>query len=210
MFKYQSILFATAHVAAAADQKLCRALVLSGGANFGSWEVGVMWGLTHYGNPEDFTWDVVTGVSAGAINTAATAVFAPEDTVAMTQFLSDCWANLTSRNIWQLWPTGGLVDWIFQEQGLLDTSPAVAFIHDLVEPFQKFAKRFTVAAVDANTGNYMRFNQDNIQFEELAQAAIASGSIPAVFPPQHFHDMVLMDGGTVRNINVESAIDQCL
>jgi predicted acylesterase/phospholipase RssA len=45
----------------------------------------------HYGNPSDFTWNVVTGVSAGAINTGAVVVFAPGDEVAMTEFLSLSW-----------------------------------------------------------------------------------------------------------------------
>ena len=31
-----------------------------------------------------------------------------------------------------------------------------------------------------------------------------------MFPPQHYHGYVLMDGGTVWNINVDSAIEQCL
>lgn len=87
-----------------------------------------MWGLTHYGNPDDYKWDVVTGVSAGAINTAATAVFAPEDTVAMTEFLSNCWETLTTKDIWVFWPEGGPLDWIFNEPGLLDTAPAVDFL----------------------------------------------------------------------------------
>ena len=53
----------------------CRALVLSGGSNNGAWEAGVMYGLLHDGNPADFAWDVVTGVSAGALNTCAIATF---------------------------------------------------------------------------------------------------------------------------------------
>ena len=63
----------------------------AGGANNGAWEAGVLWGLVHYGNPSDFTWNVVTGVSAGAINTGAVVVFAPGDEVAMTEFLSLSW-----------------------------------------------------------------------------------------------------------------------
>ena len=43
--------------------------MLSGGGSNGAWEAGVLWGFTHYGNPADFAYDVVTGVSAGAINT---------------------------------------------------------------------------------------------------------------------------------------------
>ena len=65
-----------------------------------------MWGLLHYGEPADFAWDIITGVSAGAINTAATSVFATGDEVNMTEFLSDCWANLTSPDIWVNWPEG--------------------------------------------------------------------------------------------------------
>ena len=38
---------------------------------------------------------------------------------------------------------------------------------------------------------------------------MSSASIPVVFPPQHFQGHVLMDGGTVWNINVDSAVLQC-
>ena len=62
----------------------CTALALSGGAANGAWEVGVLWGLYHYGNPKDFAYDVISGVSVGAINTAAMAGWAPEDGVAMS------------------------------------------------------------------------------------------------------------------------------
>ena len=51
----------------AADKK-CTAVALSGGGSNGAWEMGVLWGFTHYGNPDDFRYDVVTGISAGSIN----------------------------------------------------------------------------------------------------------------------------------------------
>lgn len=73
---------------------------MSGGSNMGAWEVGVMWGLAHYGNPEDYYWDVVSGVSAGAINAAGTAAWKPEEVVEMTEYLSDSWYNLTTEDIW--------------------------------------------------------------------------------------------------------------
>ena len=69
----------------------CRALVLSGGSNNGAWETGVMWGLVNYGNSTDFTWDVVTGVSAGAINTAGIATWAPGTEKDMIEWLSNAW-----------------------------------------------------------------------------------------------------------------------
>ena len=71
------------------DAVPCKALVMSGGSNRGAWEAGVIWGLAHYGNPSDFYWDVVSGVSAGSINTAGTAGYKPEEVIEMTEFLSD-------------------------------------------------------------------------------------------------------------------------
>ena len=56
----------------------CTVLAMSGGANNGAWEGGVIWGLAHYGNPKDFEWAVSTGVSAGSINTAFLAAYAPD------------------------------------------------------------------------------------------------------------------------------------
>ena len=66
----------------------CKALVLSGGSNNGAWEIGVLWGLAHYGDPTDFYWDVVSGISAGAINTAGIAGWKPEEVLEMTEHLS--------------------------------------------------------------------------------------------------------------------------
>ena len=66
----------------------CYALGLNGGGSKGSYQAGVMWGWTHYGNPDDFQWDVVTGISAGAINTGAISMFAPDDALAMSEWVS--------------------------------------------------------------------------------------------------------------------------
>lgn len=44
----------------------------------------------------------------------------------------------------------------------------------------------------------------------MPQAALSSSSIPVAFPPQHFKGHVLMDGGTVWNVNIDSAINQCI
>jgi predicted acylesterase/phospholipase RssA len=74
----------------------CRALAMSGGGSNGAWEAGVLWGFAHSEHPEDFFYDVVTGVSAGAINTAGIAGFAPEEVVAASEFLSTTWNSLTN------------------------------------------------------------------------------------------------------------------
>lgn len=49
----------------------CRCVSFEGGGSKGAYEAGVVDGLLTYGNPEDYTWDVVTGTSTGALNTSA-------------------------------------------------------------------------------------------------------------------------------------------
>ena len=103
MVNFSSALLASAFLsmqAAATKDGKCRALVLSGGSNNGAWETGVIWGLTHYGNAEDFAWDVVSGVSAGAINTGGIATWATGTEYEMTQWLSDKWTTITNDVIW--------------------------------------------------------------------------------------------------------------
>jgi predicted acylesterase/phospholipase RssA len=64
---------------------------MAGGGSKGAYEAGVVWGLMHYGNPEDYRYDVVTGVSAGAINGAAMSVWPIGQEVAMSEYISDTW-----------------------------------------------------------------------------------------------------------------------
>ena len=65
----RAILVLVLAATADAGDKKCRALVVNGGGARGAYEAGVIWGLTQYGDPTDYYWDVLTGVSAGSINT---------------------------------------------------------------------------------------------------------------------------------------------
>ena len=60
--------------------KSCKALAMSGGGSKGSYEAGVLYGLVN-NDPDKtkYSYDVVTGVSAGSINTVAVSLFAPGD-----------------------------------------------------------------------------------------------------------------------------------
>ena len=64
---------------------------MSGGGTLGAWEAGILYGLVNNGNPEDFNYDVLSGVSIGSINSSILSAFAPEDAVASAEFLSNGW-----------------------------------------------------------------------------------------------------------------------
>lgn len=63
--------------------------------------------------------------------------------------------------------------------------------------------------MDTNTGTYVTFTDENIPFEDLPQACVASGSLPVVFPPQQMYGYVLMDGGVAWNTNINTAVQKC-
>ena len=114
--------------AVAATKDICRVLVLSGGGSNGSWESGVIWGLVNYGNPADFEWDVVSGVSAGSINTVAVAGYPLGQEAEMAQWLSDEWKNLKTEDVWVDWSWGGKAKGLTMKPGIVDNSPLLSFL----------------------------------------------------------------------------------
>ena len=63
--------------AALSSDGKCRILSLSGGGVHGSFEVGALWALIEHMPPQEVIYDYVNGVSIGAINAAAFALFPP-------------------------------------------------------------------------------------------------------------------------------------
>lgn len=69
-------------------------MVLSGGGSNGAWESGVLWGFLHYGDPKDYRYDVVSGVSIGSINAAGLAVFDKGDEYNAVDFIYQTWNRI--------------------------------------------------------------------------------------------------------------------
>lgn len=87
----------------------------------------------------------------------------------------------------------------------------VKFLQDVLSNFPEGTKRkWTITAADLADGTYTEFNQTNTNFTEIPDAAVSSSSIPGVFPPHYFKNKWFMDGGTIWNINTNSAIQQCI
>jgi predicted acylesterase/phospholipase RssA len=145
------------------DPSKCYALALSGGANNGAWEAGVMWGFTHYDDPSNYYWKVLTGVSAGAINSMYISAWAPEDALAMAEATTGLWANLKSSDIYVEWPEG-IKGAVRNEASLFNDAPALEFFHETMLPFDDFKKAVTIGSVNIATGEYWTFNQTNTNF----------------------------------------------
>ena len=79
-----------------ATVQTCRALALRGGGTKGAYEVGVLMGFINNLKPEDYRYDVVVGVSIGAINAAVIALHAKGEEIEAAKELKYIWTTYSS------------------------------------------------------------------------------------------------------------------
>jgi predicted acylesterase/phospholipase RssA len=104
-------------------QDRCNAIVLEGGGDLGAYEAGVLKGLNTYLKSEEKTWDVVAGVSVGALTSGALSQYAIGDELAAVDWLVDFWHHVTKDDVYSNWVPGGLLEGITNKPGLFNTEP---------------------------------------------------------------------------------------
>ena len=80
---------------------MCRILSMSGGGSKGAYEAGVVHSVANTLNGKDAEYDVVSGVSVGAINSAAFSLFAKGDEISLGEFMLDLWKNITNDKVYK-------------------------------------------------------------------------------------------------------------
>ena len=136
----------------------------------------------------------------------------------MSEWVSDQWSNLKTSNIWQFWdqtpPLYGLEHAIFNEGGVVNDQPLFDYMVNTLADFDNYGegRRSVVAATSFNSGEYVVMSTEMLPFNEWAQAVVSSASIPGVFPPQHFMNDILSDGGcgTTWGLKPEISVQECL
>ena len=137
---------------------------MQGGGTNGSWEAGVLWGFLHYGDPKDFEYDVISGVSVGAFSTYVGTHYEKGEELAFSEKLSDFWSSLDT---YTLYEQENLLQ-VFKHQllnernSLYDNSKAWDYVRGLEFPHNDIMRRFSITALDLNSGHRQFFNQDNI------------------------------------------------
>jgi len=177
-----------------------------GGGSKGAYETGVIWGFNHNGDPSDFEWDVLEGISVGAVNAAAMGVWDKSDGVEMSEWLSNMWNNTYNPDIWVPWP-GGARDGLTSEPSIVDSSPMWNFINDTYKAFDFNIKRISiVGTTDVNTGEYKTYLLNDSPPDLVALRAASSAAVPAVFTPIKIDGGVNIDGGAYMGVDPISAV----
>ena len=206
-----------------------RALVLQGGGALGAYAYGVIKAL--YEQP-DFSLDVVTGVSIGAIN-AAVLVGAKDDPI---RALDELWRKRLAIRNWPLVPpmldryssllANPAMYWIrpsyvyapllapFLETSIYDIAALRQTLADLID-FNRLNRseiHLVVSAVDIETGEVMYFENQNavpLSIEHI----VASGGLAPGFPMTNIKDQRTgerrwyWDGGFSSNLPLAKAIN---
>ncbi len=185
------------------SKKTKRALVLSGGASFGAFQVGAL----EVARARGFTdWDLIAGVSVGALNGTM---------IALDQFdeLVKIWQSISNRKVYTgTFSTWGLV-WsaLRGKPSVLGNAPLKKLI-DRVLPDHVLSgctRKLLIGVVSLHDGEYYSLALDDFRKnpEEFRRAILASTSIPLFWPPVEavtddnstsYYELV--DGG-IRNVS---------
>ena len=173
------------------------ALVLTGGANLGAVQVGMLQALADAGVRPD----VVCGASVGALNGAWVATHEWPGGLSGLQRL---WRNLRRAAVFPLRPTRVLAGAMGRTNHLVDPGPLTRLIAaELpVGSFEAARIPFHAAATEVTTGLEVTLSSGS-----LTAALLASTALPGIFPPVTVEGHELMDGGVADNAPLSVAVE---
>ena len=172
------------------------ALVLSGGGAKGAFQVGAERYLREI---RGYHWDVISGVSVGALNGTL---------LAMRDFerLRHLWNTITTDDVYDGTKKGwkAIARLLLGAKSVYDTAPLGRLIDREIDVSKITDVDLRIGAVSLVTGEYHVFRPSHPQFK---RALLASTSIPTVFPPIDVGpgQMAMVDGA-IRNYSPLGAV----
>lgn len=179
-----------------------KALVLSGGGSKGSWQAAV---LKHLLGDLKNKYQILCGVSAGAINAAFVSQFEVGDEVEAAHQLTNLWSNLDNNKIYKRWFPFGRFHALWKPS-LYDSQPLIDLLNEKIDikKIRASGKEVRVGTVSLSSGKYTIFDQNS---EHFINAVIASSSFPGMLKPIEFAGHLWSDGGSKESSPVKTAVD---
>lgn len=169
------------------------ALVLSGGANLGAAQVGMLTALQESGVRPD----LVIGTSVGALNGAWVSADAPLDE------LGDLWRSLRRGQVFPADPLRGFLGFAGLRNHLVSDRGLRRLLRENLrfEHLEDAPVPLHVLATEVLSGLGMLFSEG-----PAVEAILASTAIPGVLPPVLVDGRYYMDGGVVDNTPISHAV----
>jgi NTE family protein len=179
-----------------------RALVHSGGGSKGAYGAGV---LKYLLGDLEIKYDIICGVSVGAINGSFLAQYPYGKEKECAEELYKMWLNLDSSKIYKRWWPFGRWHALWNKS-FYDSSP----LHNLIrsnislDKIRLTGKLVNVGTVSLSSGKYTIFDQNSDHFID---AIIGSSSFPGMLSPIKFLGQLWTDGGIKEISPIKKAVD---
>jgi predicted patatin/cPLA2 family phospholipase len=176
----------------------CNVLTLSGGGAYGSFEAGVYSKLFETGS----TYDIITGVSAGSLNTAyLSSIQSGNEKYHITEF----------KNIWTSIKTNDILHKVYFLNGLsfYDNKPVKNKLNEIFSNITSI-RDIKIGATSLINGTSQIFTKKDVLQYGFVDILMSSIAIPIVLPPYPFLNDIFVDGGLTSNILLNEGIDYCL
>ena len=193
-------------MAQSAAEPRCQALALQGGGDRGAYQVGALMSFLDYREADASTYDVVTGISVGALNGLALSIFEAGDERNAVAFMEDLWMRISKEDIFVPHEPFGLLTGILARSGLFDNSPLRNLVEEEVN--EKVHRKMIYGTCDAVTAEYHAFDETETD-EDIIDGVVASAAIPVVFPHKDYKESHYFDGGAIQGVDIVSAINAC-
>lgn len=172
------------------------AFVLSGGANLGAEQAGMLEGLLEAG----IRPDVLVGTSIGAANAA---FLAADPSLERAHDLSNLWRRVRSRDVFPVNPLG-IARTILRGGALFSAEPLRRLIEREIpyRSIEQAAVPLRIVAAAFDDGSEVIFDSGPV-----VEAVLASTALPGLFPPREIDGRLYLDGGLVDQVPVAPAIE---
>ena len=172
------------------------AFVLSGGANLGAIQIGMMRALRQVG----LYPDLVVGTSVGALNGAAIANHGLDDAV---DLLAEIWHNLRREELFSGSYLSQAMTLIRNRLYLYENDGLSKLIQRTlsVERFEELQLPFGAMATELITKQGALFTRGQLQ-----TALLASTALPGIYPPVERDGVRYIDGGVTASVPLDAAV----
>jgi len=179
-----------------------RGLVLSGGGVKGAYQVGALrkWILE-----ENNAYDVLTGISVGALNTSLLSMFPVSHEHQAYRALLNVWEEVDDRRIYNHWFPFRQLSSLWKDS-VYNSRPLQELVRSKLNQESLIAsgKQLRVGAVGLRSGKYKLFGQRD---PDIVDAVIASSAFPAFLTPPRYDGEIWTDGGVKTIAPVKAALD---
>jgi predicted acylesterase/phospholipase RssA len=190
----------------AADK--CYALALSSGDQNSMYQAGVLKGFAATMEAGTMSYQAVSGVAGGAVNTAILANYPAGEEEAAADRMKTFWDNSANTKLYKDW-LGGLAEGLLLKGGLWNDAGVLDFLKTEMADITVSNRWIDVGLTDVLKGTYEDYSSAALTGDDLYNVMYAQFATAGVFPPVEFNNTDYFDGSTIWDLDIFSVVNQC-